>query len=183
MSSESPMEGFKFYYANPDRPADKRRKPPELKNSFVVAEMWDRHKEIARRIALGQKNTEIALALGVTEQSISQVRNSPVVQEKTADLQAQMDGVAIDVGKRIRELAPLALKTLENILTDEEDTIPLSLKFKTATDLLDRAGHSAIRKVQGNVLHGHFTKDDLEEIKQLARDSGVVVDVEPVPES
>lgn len=167
----------RFYYSDPNRAEDKRRTLPDMKKSFVVAHMWERHEEIARRIALGQKNVDIAKALGVSEVNVSQVRNSPVVRDKINSLKDRMDDKAVDVGARIQELAPLALKTLEKVLEDEEDTVPLTLKVKTAQDILDRAGHAAIRKIQGNVLHGHFTKDDIEEIKQLARTNGVIVDV------
>ncbi len=168
-----------YYYSLPERDPDKRRKPPGAKNSFVVSEMWERHHEIVRRLALGQKNVEIAKALGISEVSVSQVKNSPVVQEKLMTMTERMDNEAVDVGKRIRELAPLAIKTLEGVLEDAEDTIPIAAKIKVAQDVLDRAGHAAIKKVQGSMLHGHFTRDDLEEIKGLARDSGVIVDVTP----
>jgi hypothetical protein len=168
---------FNYQYANPDRGPDKRRKAVKDKNSFVVAAVWERHREIIRRLALGQKNTEIAKALGITTVSVSQVKNSPIVQEKLNTMLDKMDGVAVDVGKRIREMAPKALEVLENVLEDDEDTIPLSIKVKTAHDILDRAGHAAVKTVNANVLHGHFEAEDLAEIKELARNSGVVVDV------
>jgi DNA-binding CsgD family transcriptional regulator len=175
------MSGFpgqQYTYANPDRPPDKRRKDPGEKNSFVVSEMWERHHEIVRRLALGQKNTQIAKALGISEVSVSQVKNSPIVKEKLASMVEKMDENAIDVGQRIKELAPRAIKVLESVLEDVEDTVPLSLKVKTAHDILDRAGHAAIKQVNANVMHGHFNADDLAEIKQLARDNGVIADVE-----
>lgn len=172
------MEPYK--YADPNRGSDERRVPTMEKRSFVVSEMWERHHDIARRIALGQTNKQISEALGVTTVMVSNVRNSPVVKEKTQELVSRMDNEAVDVGKRIRELAPQALKVLEQVLTDDDDTIPMSLKVKTAQDMLDRAGHAAIKKVEGKFMHGHFDREDLDEIKQLARDSGVIVDVESV---
>lgn len=168
---------MEYKYADPNREADARRVPPNEKKSFVVSEMWERHHDIARRIALGQTNKQIAEALGVTTVMVSTVRNSPVVKEKTAELVTQMDSGAVDIGKRIREMAPQALKVLQGVLDDTENTVPLSLKVKTAHDILDRAGHAAIKTVNANVLHGHFDANDLAEIKQLARASGVIVDV------
>jgi hypothetical protein len=174
-SAEPPV--YKFQYANPFRPPDRRMKAPEDKNSFVVSKVWERHKEIARRIALGQKNVHIAQALGISEMSVSQTRNSPIIKERVESLADRMDDSAVDVGKRIKSMAPQALKVLEAVLEDEENTVPLSLKIKTAHDILDRAGHAAIKQINANVLHGHFTATDLAEIKQIARDSGVIVDV------
>jgi hypothetical protein len=174
------MGEFGYEYSVPQRPPDRRRKAVEDKNSYVVAEVWERHREIIRRLALGQKNVDIAKALGITEVSVSQVKNSPIVQEQLKAMMDKMDSEAVDVGKRIHEMAPKALDVLESVLNDEEDTVPLSIKVKTAHDILDRAGHAAIKQINANVMHGHFNADDLAEIRQLAKDQGVVVDVDAV---
>ena len=52
------------------------------------------------------------------------------------------------------------------------DDSSLSLKAKVATDLLDRAGHSAPKKMIGAMMHEHFTKDDIIKIKERAKTIG-----------
>jgi len=156
---------------------DKRRVPEGTpRKSWEVTEMWDVHKEIARRIVLGQKNNVIAEALNCSYQLVSNVRNSPVIKEHTEIMQGAADAECVDVARRITEMAPAALDVLETILTEKEGQASLALKLKTAESILDRAGHSKIQKTQN--LHAHLTGDQLNAIKeraiQKARDAGII---------
>ena len=156
---------------------DKRRRiPGEPKKSFEATQMWDRYHEIARRVTLGQKNTEIANALGVTPEMVSYVRNSPLVQEKITELQVRADNETVDVSKRIKNLAPHAIKLLEDLIVSgkiENEKIPARIRLKHAESVLDRAGHAAPKEVRSLNLHGHYTSEELEEIKARARNSAM----------
>lgn len=161
---------------------DKRRVPDGApRKTWQVTELWEVHREIARRIVLGQKNTVIAEALNCTPEMVSMVRNSPVVKDHTAIMCGAADADTIDVAKRIQDLAPDALNVLKNILNDEEGKASLALKARVAESLLDRAGHSKIQKV--HTLNTHLTGDQLEAIKrralEKAREAGALVDVTP----
>lgn len=158
---------------------DKRRIPVgQPRKAWQVTDMWDVHREIARRIALGQKNTIISEALNCTKEMVSMVRNSPVVREHTELIQAAADADTVDVARRIVEMAPKALDVLEEILEDEERA-SLALKARVAESILDRAGNSKIQKVQ--TLSTHLTFDQLQAIKaraiEKARDAGIVVNI------
>ncbi len=160
---------------------DKRRIPPnEPRKTWQVTEMWELHHEIARRLLLGQKNTVIAQALNCHPQTISLIRNSPVVQDHLDLMKGAADANAVDVAQRITEMAPEALDVLKEVL-EAKETASLSLRAKVAGDILDRAGHSAIRTVRTEGIHAHLTSDDLERIKaralEKARDAGIVVDI------
>lgn len=75
---------------------------------------------------------------------------------------ADMD--AVEVQKEIQALAPYALNVMEELMLDR--TTKQEVRAKLAGSILDRAGHGAIRKHQ--VLTGHLTKEDMDEIKKEA---------------
>lgn len=167
------------YMRSPER--DKRRTlPGEPRKTWQVTEMWDLHNEIARRILLGQKNVVIAEALECSPQTISLVRNSPVVQDKLALMQGAADANAVDVSKRIQEMAPEALDVLQEVLRAKEEA-SMALRAKVAESILDRAGHSAVRTVRTEGIHAHLSSDDLQKIKERAiekaKAAGLVVDM------
>lgn len=153
----------------------RRRIPGAPKKCFVVTEMWDRHHEIARRIVLGANNIEIANALNVTPTLVSNVRNSPVVQEKIKLLSGARDAETVDIAAQIAKIAPKALTLLGAMIEGKvgEEKIPAKLRAHHAEKMLDRAGHGAPKIIQGKVLHGHFTAEDLDEIKDRAARLGV----------
>ncbi len=159
--------------------ADKRRIPEgKPRKSWEVGHLWDIHKEIARRIVLGQKNSVIAEALNCSAQLISMVRNSPAVKSHTDIMSAAADADTVDVAKRILEMAPAALDVLEDILADQHKASQ-ALKFKVAESILDRSGHSKIQKTQN--LHAHLTGEQLQAIKaraiEKAREAGITVNL------
>jgi len=79
----------------------------------------------------------------------------------------------------VQELAPEALDTLERLMKDDEES-PDTLRAKIAMDVLDRAGHGAVKKQVS--LHQNLSKEDINNIKQRAKDIGedigLVVDAE-----
>jgi len=158
---------------------DKRRVPVGTpRKSWQVTELWEVHREISRRIVLGQKNTIIAEALNCTPEMVSTVRNSPTVKTHTEIMSAAADADTVDVAKRILEMAPAALDVLEDILADQYKASQ-ALKFKVAESILDRSGHSKIQKTQN--LHAHLTGEQLQAIKaraiEKAREAGITVNL------
>ena len=144
------------------------------RKTFTVENIWNSHREIMRLALTGMKQADIARELGVSEVMVSYTLNSPVVKRQLDVMQAARDIDAVDVSKRIQEVAPRALEVLEELLEDANDAI----RFKTATDLLDRAGHAAVKTLRTQSFSVHLDKDDLEEIKQRAREIGLCVDVD-----
>ena len=140
--------------------------------SFTVENIWDRHQEIMRLALTGMKQVDIANELGVSEVMVSYTLNSPVVKRQMSLMRAARDCDAVDVAKRIQEIAPKAIDTLEGLLEGSND----SIKLRAATDILDRAGHAAVKTIRTQSLAVHLNKDDLDEIKQRAREIGLCVD-------
>lgn len=146
-----------------------------------VGEMTELHHEICRHVLLGKKNVEIASLLGCTPQTVSNVRNSPIVKHRLRELGAVRDAVAVNFAAEVQARAQRAFEILDEALLDETGEVPLMTRLKEANNILDR-----VERVEGigqrNVhLHAHLTMDDIEELKRRALAAGVacgqVVDV------
>ena len=158
-------------YYDSDRPSDQRRTDRRV---FEVSEMSELHHEITRRLLLGQKNVEIAEQLNCHEQTVSNVRNSQVVQDKLSVMQGARDANTVDLAREIQEIAPKALQNLREIIEDESGEVPLHMKAKESNNLLDRAGYSPKQQTEHKHLHAHMTTDKIEEIKERAKQVGVI---------
>lgn len=159
-------------YSRVDRGPD-QRKNPDKPRGFQIAEMWDSHHEIARRIILGEKGCDIAKSMNITEATVSSVRNSPVVQDKMIVMRAARDAGTIELSKEIQDLAPLAILRMREAIEEGKvlgKELSASGIMKEANNLLDREMGKATQRVETKNAHAHFTLDDIERIKQKARD-------------
>lgn len=154
---------------------------PSNNRKYEIQSLQERHREILRRLALGQAPKEIATSLSITPQVVHYVKNSHIGKRELGLIQGARTADAIEVTNQIQELAPEALDTLESLMGDEKES-PGSLRAKIAIDILDRAGHGAVKK-QLNVSH-HLSQEDIDDIKmrskEVGRDNGIIVDAEVV---
>lgn len=171
----------RFKYFNSDRGPDLRTVPPSDRRTFEVSKMWDIHHEISRLVLLGLKNTEIAERLGISEAMVSYTRNSQVVKDKMEIMQGSRDKECLDIMVQIKQNVPKALEVLEQIMTGDAmslgQTPSLNLRARTAENWMDRAGYPAQKPGMNMHLHGHFTAQDIEEIKKRARANPQVIDI------
>jgi hypothetical protein len=123
------------------------------------------HREIARRLVLGQRPSEIAKDLGWSVSRLSIIINSPLFKMEIARLEQIRDTGVADVGKTLKELSPIALETVERIMYQSKSE---RLKLEAAETVLDRAGYGTINKVdvKGSVVHNYhnYTKEELQEL-------------------
>jgi hypothetical protein len=160
-------------YFSEERGQDLRFVAPGQCKTFRVSTLWDSHREICRRLALGEKASDIATALGVTSAMVSYTRNSKAAQDQIAILRGAMDANTIDLGIQIQKFAPVALKLLEEIIqgTGDGSQASITLRAHQADRYLDRAGYSPVKKIAtiGTIL----TREDIEAIKNRARQSAL----------
>lgn len=147
------------------RPATGNRK-------YQIQDMWAIHKEINRLHLLGMKSVDIAAHLDISEAMVSYTINSPIAKREMAEMEAARDLDAVDVAKKIRDLAPRAVEVFEDVMSSELD----SMRLKAAAGILDRAGFGPVQKFQGAV--AVLTADDIREIKERARDIGLMASIE-----
>lgn len=169
----------KKYFQNHQR-EDGRFKDSE--RTFRVGQLWEVHHEVVRRLALGEKGSDIAESLGVSKAMVSYTKNSKLARDKIDIMRAAMDADTVDVGIRIQEIAPKALEVLEGIIqgSGEYKEASLALRARYADKHLDRAGYSPVKKLA--VATQHLTKEDIEKIKERAIASAMesgVVDISP----
>lgn len=128
------------------------------------------HHEIALLAVLGYGHKQIAEKLDVTPVMVSYTLESTLVKKKLEILRGARDHEALDVRERLRELAPLSLDELEQLML-HPNTKP-EVKRDIAQDFLDRAGFSPVHKTAN--VNEALTTDDINEIKDLARQNGMV---------
>jgi len=156
---------------DPLRQVDRRESSPGDRKTFEVSKLWDTHHEIIRRLLLGQKSSEIAADLDVSRAMVSYVKNSKIVKEKLELMRGARDAETVDLAKEIRERAPVALKLLSKVIEGEIDA-PITTRAREANNWLDRAGYGAVKTVQAQHVHAHFSTDEIEAIKRRAVENG-----------
>lgn len=154
-----------FLEFHPDFPADGRRKPdgPQMQ----LKELRDHHQAVKRLVFLGMSNVEIAEIVGLSPEMVSTIRNSAIFRTAVQEMHENADEHVMEVSRRISANAHRAVDILQGILNGDIDNVSPNLQARIAQDMLNRAGHSPITKIQGNFssLHGKFTKDDLDAIR------------------
>jgi hypothetical protein len=144
-----------------------------IQRHYEAKQLWDHHNEMIRRSILGQSNIEIAAAMGMTPQQVSNVLNSTLAREKAAALGAEADERVVDIAERIRAFTPRALTVLEEIIEGkgEFEGASAALRGKHAEQYVARGGYGAIQKVHSMSLHA--TREDIESFKQRQRESAI----------
>jgi hypothetical protein len=132
-------------------------------SSFGIQYMWEHHKEIARRLLLGERQCDICKSINVSPAWLSTVCASPAFVKYLDSLRARTEAGIIDVRKEITAGALEGIKVLRNLLTAASDQI----KFKAAVDLLDRDGYAPVKKVEVKEdVNVHLTGDRIRELVQ-----------------
>lgn len=147
---------------------------PSSERKYEVTHLWDIHHEIMRLSVAGMKPKDIARVLNVSVPMVSYTMNSTIAKNRLDIMRGARDADAIDIHHRIQELAPVAVDKLEELLDSEIENI----KLKAATDILDRAGHGAVKTLRTENIHAHFTGEEIEEMKERARLAGAVIEHE-----
>jgi hypothetical protein len=145
---------------------------------YQIKSLWNHHQEMIRRAACGEKPKDIAAALDVTPATVGNVIHSELGKKAIRAIQAEMNANVVDVGRRIREIAPTAIELIDKVINYDQlepdqrrevllgEVPDIKTRIATSLDILDRAGHTPIRKVAGIIAHGVMTRSDLEEIKR-----------------
>ncbi len=149
-----------------------RHQLPETHKQYQIEQMWQVHHEICRLALIGMKQIDIATHLGVSPVTVSYTLRSPIVKRQLEQMAAVRDIDAIDVAVEIKNLAPKAVRVLEDLLDSE---LP-GIKYKAASDVLDRAGHAAVKTLRTENIHAHFTSDEIADIKKRAKEVGLLTD-------
>lgn len=171
------LYGFEF------REPDQRRVPTEERKTYDIKSLWQRSHEIINLAARGISNVDIASILNITPTTVSSTINSELGKKKLSEIRLSRDEEAKKVSEKIKNITNKALDTYNDLF---ESTNDLSTKDKgnfALEFLKEISGHRAPTKVQSHSVHTSLTSEELEAFKQrgmkAARESGLVIDVEP----
>lgn len=145
------------------RPATGHRK-------YNLEHLQNVHHEVMRLLILGLKHRDIARMLDITPATVSYTANSTSCRRQLEVMRGARDSDAIDLGKRIKELAPKALEVLDGLM----DTAPQNIQLSAAKDILDRAGYTPVTRVRNENFNMNFTPSEILEIKERAREIGLI---------
>jgi predicted transcriptional regulator len=140
---------------------------------FELQQLREQHNEILRLKVMGMTQKDIAAQLGVTPMMVNYTLNSELGREKMAHLQDAADLEAIDVSEEIQVAAQKAVKLQHEIISGKHPLATLKLRSDAAKDMLDRAGHSKITKIEGRFSHGYLGEIGVKMIKERAREIGL----------
>jgi FixJ family two-component response regulator len=85
--------------------------------AYNISHIWDTHHEIMRLLVMGLSRQEIARTMGVSPVTVTNVQNSPICRDRLNALREKRDANAMDMTNAIRELAPLAVRKLEDTMS------------------------------------------------------------------
>lgn len=149
-------------------------RPATGDRKYNIENMWDTHHEIIRLLLQGLAHVDIAAIVGCTPQTVSNVANSPICREKLAVMRAARDCDAVDLAKKIHEIAPKAIAVIEDILDDID--APEAVRLKAAMTTLDRLPETAqTRRAQADINMQYLSSGDIVKLKELAMQSGAIV--------
>lgn len=137
---------------------------PEKPVAQPLTYMWERHKEMSRRIVVGDRPTDIAADMGISRSRLSIIMNSPIFRQHTDSLSERTDCSITDIKDRIFRNAPKALDILEDVLMNEGNRFDTRLQVKVAHDLLDRGGLGAVQKSE--IMSAVLTADDILKLRE-----------------
>ena len=128
------------------RPASGNRKT-------VITFLNDTHREVLRRLALGQSQRQVSESLGVSTATISRLRCSPCGIEFIERVQSGRDDSAHDAVKTVAEeldaTAPEAVEVLKKAVRGELKADRHGcLRLRASMDLLDRAGFPKAHRIE-----------------------------------
>jgi len=131
----------------------------------MISELKTHHREIARLRFEGLKPSDIATRTDTNYQTTCKILRDPLCLAYIEGLNDKADAGVIDVRKRLSKMNSAALNVLDNLLDpNAEKSIPASVKFSAAKDVLDRNGHKPVERSTN--IDIHITSDDIKEMRQ-----------------
>lgn len=119
------------------------------------------HREVIRRLVMGQRPADIAMALGISEGTIYNMQRSELFQQELQRMQGLRDKNAVDVSDVLRDIAPVALNVVERIMYSSQSD---KVRLDAARDILNRAGYGTTLRVVSDINYHQYTDDELEQI-------------------
>lgn len=119
---------------------------------LTTRKLLPKHREVLRLVMLGHADRTIALHLGLSPASVRNIRASDAGKRMLAIMQNSRDNSALDIQKRVQALAPDAMDVIEGAIKQDGTGADCLLtpkdRAKLALEVLDRAGHSPVKRTE-----------------------------------
>jgi hypothetical protein len=168
---------------------DNRFKVEGEEKKYEVQKIWDHHRQIIRLLVASNgsyTNQDIADQVGCSAQTVSNVRNSPIVKARVAMMHREADKNAVSIAERIRIIAPMAVdvlrQTMEQTMAtnkDGESVCDDKLRSQGVRSAIAVLDHAHAKTVNAAVFHGHMTLAEITEIKSRVRSAKPAELIEP----
>lgn len=127
------------------------------------------HRVVALKLAMGDRPVAIAASLGLQPSTISRLQKNQQFQQLVDDFSNKLVDKAIDHFELMEMISgELLIAMHEKLTADDRGDIPLESLRRTAETILDRTGHSPVRRSEtlSRVQHELGTQT-IERIRQL----------------
>jgi len=146
------------------------RYPYGAKRKYHVQALWERHHRMIRLRLLGWGNIQIADALGVTPQNVSDVLNSDIAKNHLSVLTSAADVDTVNLRRRIEMQGPVSLDLLVAIRDGMHPDASLPLRASIAQDILDRIPESS-KKIEQRTFLFPVTAEVIAEATKKANEA------------
>lgn len=155
---------------------DRETKAPEIKR------VTERHHMVARLLAAGTKEGEVAALTGYDNARISVLKASPAMQELIALYREEVDTQFASVLDHMAGLSKDAILELRNRLEEEPEDFSVKELKDVAELALDRTGHGKATTVNNNVNVSLASRLEAARARAKAISRGEIIDAEIVGE-
>lgn len=144
--------------------------------SAPLKELRESHHNLARLLAQGLKEVEVASITGFSQSRISILKADPSFKELLAHYGSQKDSAFADILGQMKALSADALAEVRARLEDSAEDISTPQLLQLLALVLDRTGHGAMQKVQATNIS--ISGEELLRVKTLLQESGTTKEPE-----
>jgi len=129
---------------------------PPLPADLPVERLHDTHQEIARLIAQGYEDDQIAELTGRQRCQVGSIRANPIMQEKVRRLSVERDKAVASMEARnqatasLISLTPTAVDKMADTMAGKNGASP-GIQLKASTEILDRASTGSLARPTNGV--------------------------------
>ncbi len=123
----------------------------------MLKKLTPRHRDIIRRLVLGESPSEISAELGITADQVNLLQKDPIFASELHDLERKLiekmsekEGAFAKMANAASSAAQLCVDVVKGVVTNADGTkevVGTGMRVKGAWDILDRTGFAKTSKV------------------------------------
>lgn len=154
------------------------QKPKQLSSLTMLSE---RHRNLARLLAMGKSDWECAIITGYTQSRISILKSDPAMRNLIKHYEEEKDIVYVQAHEKMAQVVSTALDVLQERLEDPEQTAEMSTgQLLSIIEVsADRSGLGPTSKTETTV--NVNIADRLEAARKRAREASRIIEAKAIP--